>query len=159
MTEQMMRRARTRRIAGDRRHRRRGLTYAMFLGTALIVLVVGLAALTASRSRLQSAADHTDAENARLAAQSAMERGFRMIHADTSWRTTLGSGTWIDNAPFENGLMILEASFAGGNQASGDLTLIATGTSGQARHKLSVAVSSASGAEVISAGSWRQVVD
>lgn len=151
--------ARARPVAGDERHRRRGLTYAMFLGTTLIVLVVGLAALTASRSRLQSAADHTDAEKARLAAQSAMERGFRMIHADISWRTTLGSGTWIDNASFENGSMTLAASFAGGNQVSGDLTLVATGTSGQARHKLSVVVSSGSGAEVVSAGSWRQVVD
>jgi len=74
-------------------HRRRGSTYIMVLGTAMIISVVGMAAVSIRRVRVRSAGETNDFATARLLAFSGAEHATVRINADTDWRTTYNGAT------------------------------------------------------------------
>lgn len=144
-----------------RRHRRRGVTYVLLVGTAMIVTVIGLSALVAARVQLRSAEGTNDSAEARFYAQSAVEMGFLMIRGTSTWRNDLGSGFWLTDQPIGTGTFSLEATIldGGGDPNDDPVVLTGTGVCGQARHKMQATAVPQDGGMVIAPGSWRQVVD
>ena len=140
--------------------RRRAATYLLFLGTALMVTVIGLSSLMAVRiqRRASQGSDHFAA--ARFCAQAGIELGFYMIHSDPDWRKNLGEGEWLSDEPIGNGKVTLGASFEkGGGSDDGPVTLTATATYGLACYILEVTAEPFAGGMVVTPGSWRQQVN
>jgi hypothetical protein len=84
-------------------HRRRGGVYLLVLLASSIVAVVGTSALIVARIQNQGAQARADADDARLAAQAAVELGRYTIQSDSSWRLTRLSGRWVTDQPVGNG--------------------------------------------------------
>jgi Tfp pilus assembly protein PilX len=61
------------------RHPRSGIIYLLVLGTAAIIAVLTLGGLLVLRSQRKSATSETDATEARLYAQSALEIGMQIV--------------------------------------------------------------------------------
>ena len=72
---------------------RRGSAYVMVLAISLLVAVIGVAALTAVRVQLRTSANSSDAEDARVLAQSGVEWVRALINLDPNWRTNYTSGS------------------------------------------------------------------
>jgi hypothetical protein len=68
--------------------RRRGYLYVAVLFVSTIVGVIGLSAVSVARLQLRATTESTDAANASLLAQSAVEHALSTIEADLNWRTT-----------------------------------------------------------------------
>src|SRR5689334_19976551 len=89
----------------DRRaaRRRRGSIYAVVLGMAILVSLIGLSTIAIGRVNLRAAAASGEAADAEVLALSAIEQGASIINSDTAWRgkyndvmsptKTLGRGT------------------------------------------------------------------
>jgi hypothetical protein len=73
--------------------RRRGAAYVMVMAISLLVATIGIAALTAVRVQLRTAANSGDAEDARVLAQSGVEWVRAMIYLDPNWRVDYTSGS------------------------------------------------------------------
>jgi hypothetical protein len=86
-----------------RRHRHRGGVYLLVLLASSIVAVVGTSALIVARIQNQGAQARGDADDARLAAQAAVELGRYWIQSDASWRLTRPNGRWVTGQPVGNG--------------------------------------------------------
>ena len=143
------------------KYRRRGAGYVFFLGTMMLVFVIGLSALMYARiqRRWAQGGDHSIA--ARFYAQSALELGFVEIHLDPNWRTSLGSGAWFTDLPIGSGTLSLEVSIeddGDGNPENDPVLLIGTGVHGQATHKTEVTLEALSdqGGLVTSIGSGKR---
>ena len=67
--------------------RRRGSIYAVVLGMALLVSLIGLSAVAVGRVNLKAAAVGGDAADAELLALSAVEHAAVTINTDSTWRT------------------------------------------------------------------------
>jgi hypothetical protein len=114
------------------------------LGTAMLVTVIGLSALTALRIERRYAEGTSDLAQARIFARSAIEMGLYRIDIDPDWRTNNPNGVWIGKQTIGKGAYTLE----GVDPADSDLTdwdadpvtLIGTGLSGAATYKLQVTV-------------------
>ena len=76
------------------RYRRRGASYVFFLGTAMLVTVIGLSALTVVRVKRQGAEAVNDHVAARIYAQSAVEQGLLAIYSNDKWRDLYAHNTW-----------------------------------------------------------------
>ena len=141
------------------RYRRRGSSYVFFMGTAMIVTIIGLSALMAVRIQRRGAEGSNDLAAARFYAQSAIEHGFAMINEKPDWRTDLGSGFWFTNRDIHGGTYSLEATFiddGDGKPENDDVLLTGTGVHGLASHKTQVMLN-AQGSEVaLSPGSWQR---
>ncbi len=123
------------------KYRRRGASYLYFLGTMILVTVIGLSGLMLTRIRRRSAQSGNDSIAARLYAQSALELGYAKINADPSWRTNLGSGAWIRDLPIHSGTLSLDVSIlidGDGIPENNPILFVATGVHGQATHKIEV---------------------
>ena len=83
--------------ASRARRRRRGTAYVMMLGMSLMIVVIGLSALYATRSTVRAASMATDADEARTMAQSALEIAQQWIANDPNWRSTRPHGIWVSN--------------------------------------------------------------
>ncbi|MFB3892487.1 MAG: hypothetical protein ACE15C_10750 [Phycisphaerae bacterium] len=86
------------RPAGTRRRRagdcgRRGSVYLLVLGTAVILTVIGLAAVAISRVSIRSAAGAEDWAEAQTLAFSGAEHAMAMINSTTNWRAALSGQT------------------------------------------------------------------
>ncbi len=160
--------------------RRRGSVYAIVLGAATSVMVIGLAALMAFRIEHRSAQGGNDFAQAMFYAQSAVEMGFLRIRDNSDWRTGHASGAWFTDEPIGTGMFILDVNHSGALQipeepgdgetidvggrilpfkAENVITLTGTGVQGEARAKAQVQILEAKGGYVIIPGTWKQVVD
>jgi hypothetical protein len=129
-------------LEGMRGQRRRGSIYVALLGTALIVAVIGLSALSAVRVRRAGAQGTNDLAVARFCAQSAIEMGFHWIESDPAWRDNRPNGVWAADRPIGDGTFTLEGTDPDGlplnNSEYDPLVLTGTGVKGGARYKLQV---------------------
>ncbi len=120
---------------------RRGSVYIMVLASAMIVTIIGLGSLFATRVQRRSARFAEDCAEARLCAQSAIELGLLFVK-DQNWRSTWPNGTWLSNQQLGNGCFSLE----GIDPRDGDLAdsqydpvvLTGLGMKGIAKRKLQV---------------------
>lgn len=147
---------------GRRRYRRRGSSYVFFMGTAMIVTIIGLSALMAVRVQRRGAEGSNDLGAARFYAQSAIEHGFTMINQDPDWRTNLGSGFWFTNQDIHTGTYSLEATIVDdgdGKPENDDVVLTGTGVHGPASHRTQVLLKAPSGEPALSPGSWQRSVN
>lgn len=117
------------------------------LGAAMLVTLIGLAAILLAQSQNRAAGGTNDFAEARLYARSALEMGMYWIHADPFWRTSRGGGTWATNVPIGGGTFSLSVSDpVDGNVASGasdPVVLTGTGAKGQARYQMQVRLETA----------------
>ena len=119
---------------------RRGSTYIIVLGTAMIASLLGLSALMIQR--IQRSADQfgSDIREARLYADAALRIGMLRIENDPDWRYSFANGVWEADIPIGDGTFTLE----GIDPSDGDLTdgaedllnLIGTGKKGSAVQKV-----------------------
>lgn len=141
------------------RHRRRGSSYVFFMGTAMIVMIIGLSAIMAVRIQRWGAEGSNDLAAARFYAQSAIEHGLAMFNQDAEWRTNLGSGFWVTNLAIYGGTFSLEATFiddGDGKPDNDDVVLTGTGVHGPATHKVQVTLIAQTGGVVLAPGSWKR---
>ena len=114
------------------------------LASALIVGVLGLAALAVVRIQRRQANDMWSLGHARQLARMAIEMGRFRIEDDANWRTTYSSGTWETQTPsiYTEGSYTLEGvDPIDGNLSDSDddpVVLTGIGTSGDAIQKLQV---------------------
>jgi hypothetical protein len=78
-----------------RPRRRRASMYLAVLMTAMIVAIIGLSALAATRVQSRAAESGNDIAAARFAAQSAIEMGMLTLNNTPTWRTTYTHDVWI----------------------------------------------------------------
>jgi hypothetical protein len=77
------------------RRNRRGSIYAVVLGMAILVSLIGLSAVAVGRVNLRVASVGSDGSDAELLALSAVEHATSTINTDANWRTNYVSGTKI----------------------------------------------------------------
>ena len=135
--------------------------YVYFLSAMMLISVIGLSALMATRIQVRSGEGTSDSTTARFYAQSAIELGLAMIQQDSTWRSSLGSGAWFTDQPIGAGTMSLESAIisdADGNSRNDPVVLIGTGVHGQATHRIQVTLGTLSdkGGLVIAAESWQR---
>lgn len=80
---------------------RRGSTYIAVLGTAMLVVTIGVAALYAVGVRRLTVERRDSANQAELAAQSLLEIGLLRLGLDRSWNTTFPNSTWVTIGPID----------------------------------------------------------
>ncbi len=139
--------------------RRRGLSYVMFLGSATVVMVIGLSGLAAARVQRRAAEGGRDVTNARLVAYSAVERAFALIAADANWRTAVAgvaiADQWVGDCA--TGVTVTILDNANGDPTDDPAYITGAAKCGTARHKMRVTVVPDRGGLIISPGSWTQV--
>ena len=74
-----------------KRSQRRGSLYIAVLGTTMIVAMIALAAMQVARLNLRATTGGTDAAEAQLLADSAVEMALAMINNQENWRTLFAS--------------------------------------------------------------------
>lgn len=127
------------------------------MGTAMVVTVIGLSAVWASRMRLRDVQASTQILEALGYAQSAIELGLLQVRSDPNWRTTLGAGMWVANQSIGHGTCTLTTSIVADGDAdpyNDDWLLLGTGISGDAVRKIELTL--VDGKLV---GEWKQKVD
>ncbi|MFQ5492214.1 MAG: hypothetical protein ACE5GE_15980, partial [Phycisphaerae bacterium] len=111
--------------------RRRASMYVVVMSTAMLITLIGLAALNLSRVEQRSTGAIGDLGQARLLAQSAIEMGIYWVDRDSNWRSTYPNGTWTTGESVGNGSFTLQGLDAtDGNLANSNtdpLRLVATG--------------------------------
>jgi len=122
--------------------RRRGSVYLYVLATSILITVIGLGALMASRIQMHSARLTRDYAEARTCAVSAVEWGLLCVQQDPNWRQTRPNGIWIQDQPLGSSRFTLEGVDPGDSQLNDSeyepLLLTGTGTKGITRHKAEV---------------------
>ena len=132
------------------RYRRRGSSYVLFLGTAMMVTVIGLSSLMVVRIQRRSDDGTNDVATARFYAQSAIEMGFAHINEDPNWRTTYANGVWEADQPIGTGTYTLEVTDPNdgdlSNNEADSVVLTGIGMQGDACYKLQVTLQAEGGA-------------
>ena len=149
-------------IRSSHRHRRRGSSYVFFMSTAMVVMIIGLSALTAVRIERRGAEGSNDLAAARFYAQSAIEHGFAMINNDAGWRSNLGPGFWVTDQAIHEGNYSLEATYiddGDGDPTNDNVVLTGTGVKGQATHKMQVTLIAQGSDVTLSPGTWKRDVN
>lgn len=135
------------------RHRQRGSVYIAVLATSMIVTVIGVSALMASRVHHHNTMRSSDYSQARLHARSAIEMGLHIIHHDPLWRQQRGGGVWFEKMALGDGLMSLHVrdAYEGDVTDGHDRPVILTGTGvvGQSRYKMQVMLFTEPGHETL----------
>jgi hypothetical protein len=78
-----------------RGHKRRGSIYAVVLGMAILVSLIGLSAVAVGRVNLRVASMGSDGTDAEMLALSAVEHAAATINTDSTWRTKYTSGVKV----------------------------------------------------------------
>jgi len=145
--------------SGEGRARQRGSVYVMVLGASLIVALIGIASLMATRVQLRTVNMAKDKAQARELARAAVDRGLWEVEANPLlWRLTFASGS-LSNVPLGDGTFTLGAvDPVDGNLVIGSDPVVLTGVgeTGGAKYMLQVTLDS-SGA--VQPGSWKRVVN
>ncbi len=100
------------------RFSRRGTSYLFFLGTALLVTIIGLSAMMVLRVKLRAAEGLGDRATAKLYAQSAVDAALLAIYSDRTWRTSITHDTWVAEQTFGDGSLTYKLV----DEADGDLS-------------------------------------
>jgi hypothetical protein len=90
--------------------RRRSTLYVMCLGSALLVTVIGVSAVTAVRVRQNAVLDTQGTIAARYLAQSAVELAIAEIENNPNWREDNADGWWVVSLPCGNGQVSVNVS-------------------------------------------------
>ena len=106
------------RTTSQRGSRRRGASYIFFLGTALLVTIIGLSALAVMRVRLRAAAVENDTAAARFYARSAVDSALLTIAGDDDWRSHIAHGAWDTERPIGDGSLTFKII----DEVNGNLT-------------------------------------
>lgn len=101
--------------------KRRGTLYVAVVGTTMLVAVIATAAILASQVRQRSVAGGQAATLARIYAQSAVELGLQRIADTSTWRTSLGQGTWYSGLALGDGRLVLTVTGPSGAALSTDV--------------------------------------
>ncbi len=144
--------------------RRRGSTYILVLSISMIVMVIGLSALTEVRVQRRTTQRTADAAEAALYAQSAIEYGFSELNDKPgTWRSVMASGSVLTNADFGAGTISLTITDPNDGQLDNDLSqsaiFHATGMKGDAVHIICVEFEPVGDGYVITPGSWTRAVN
>ncbi|MCH7873331.1 MAG: hypothetical protein IID33_16670 [Planctomycetes bacterium] len=130
------------RIQDSQVHRRRGSIYVAVLGSSMLVTVVGLSALMATRIERRGAQDAGDLAKARFHARTGIEMGLFRIGADANWRANRTNGLWETGKPVGTGSYTLSGVDPGDGDLNDDerepLRLQGDGLEGEARFALQV---------------------
>jgi hypothetical protein len=126
----------------SKRQRARGTAYVLVLCIAMLVTIIGVAALTVARLQLRSSALSSDAEEARLNAQSAIELTKAWCYLNPNWRDTRKVGEWVNGQAIGNGSFSVSADDPIDNDLSNNpldpVVITATGFKGRARQQIQV---------------------
>ncbi len=126
------------------RFRRSGVAYVFFLGTALLVVVIGISALTLGRVQLRSAEDLTDSAQARLYARAAIEQVLLTLFSNSTWRDSVPHDAWKMPAAIGDGTyawrIVDERNDNFTANRNAPVRIYGTGTSGAANWTYSVLV-------------------
>lgn len=147
----------TRGMLFGKRGGRRGVVYVFVLCMSLLVVVIGVSAVSLVRVDMRESRATAEIAAARSLARSAIEVGLGKIKLDDNWRTTLGVSTWMPTTSVGGGTMKLDATALDTSTASNDtVTLLGTGTFGGATQMLQVVVRRGA---VVDAATWKRVVN
>ncbi len=143
--------------------RRRASVYVLVLGSAMVVMVIGLAALASvgiERRTSQSSAEFT---RARMYARSAIEMGYYWMRKDPNWRTTLRRPTvWATDIPIGDGTFSLEVNDPDdgdiGQAPNNFVVMTGTGVCNTAKYIVEVTLSVSGGKLTVVDGSWKRIV-
>ncbi len=128
---------------------RRGATYALVLGTSLLVATISMGSLMAVRSQAETARLLGEATAAANLALSGVSYARLKIKADPEWRTTYASGTWSAEQPLGGGVFtwkVVDATTGGSVRHNGvsaafdtaSVRLYSKGRIGSVEHTTSV---------------------
>lgn len=106
------------------------------------VAIIGVTGITALRVERSQATKSGEFVQARMAAQSAIEIGFREMNQNSAWRTTYTSGNWFSNRQMGNAQCSLSGQDPGDNDLADSNTdnviLTGVGVAGATKFALSV---------------------
>ncbi|MFN0137765.1 MAG: carbohydrate binding domain-containing protein [Phycisphaerae bacterium] len=132
---------------------RRASAYALVLMSSMLVVVIGISALTTTRIQGRGAADLESAAAARIAARSAIELGMYMVRENPDWRADLGNGAWKARTTLGNAAFKIDAEDPiDGNPANNyddPIVIKATGTAGAATQALQATMTATRGNELL----------
>ncbi len=124
--------------------RRRGSIYFVVMATAVVVSLIGLSALVLQRLQREAVERASDAAQAQLNAQAAVEMGVFRLQANPNWRATFPNGVWESNVPLGGGTYTLQGIDPSDSQladATGEPLLLAgIGSKGQAQQQFEILV-------------------
>jgi len=104
--------------ASRNRRRRRGSAYIIILGSAMIVTVIGLSAIVATRIQIRNANWISDIVKARTCSQTGVQWALLKISTDPDWRTHYPNGQWVTGRGIDDGTFRVWVTDA----SDGDLT-------------------------------------
>ncbi|MCA9289889.1 MAG: hypothetical protein KDA25_02105, partial [Phycisphaerales bacterium] len=90
-------------IAVPRRRARRGSVYMLVVFVSMLLMVIGVGAVLASRADTKRATLQRDTADAALLAQAAVELGTSAVYESSLWRTLLSNDTFGPAMPFGRG--------------------------------------------------------
>jgi len=111
---------------------RRGGVYVAVLGVAVMVTVMGMGGLAASRAIATGLEAGAEQIKARRAAEAGLAMARVIMETDPAWRTSRGSGVWFHNMGTGGGQASVEVS--GENDEGDPVELVVVGASGTSRH-------------------------
>lgn len=146
------------------RWRRRGSIYVVVLGSAMVVMVIGLGALAGVGLERRTAQSASEFNRARLYARSGIEMGFHWISEDSNWRTTHSSSSaWATQKPIADGtfdLTVVDPDDGDIQLGTNDsLLMTGTGYCQNAKYTLQVTLAASNGGFIVVDGSWQRVVN
>lgn len=143
-----------------RSYRRRGSMLMIVLGSSMLCMVIGLAALTTIRIERKAGQNEPDILDAQLYAESAIEMGFMVIRTESDWRTNRGESNWFNNDELGRGKYSLEVSFVpdgDGDLSNNDVIMTAEGKVGSATRTVRVQLAPTKDTYTVVPGSWEIV--
>ncbi len=129
----------------------------------MVVMVIGLAALTSVSIERRSAQADAEFARARMYARSAIEMGYYWMRSDPNWRTTYANSTrWANKQPLGEGEFTLDVEDPddGAIDAAPNNFVLMTGTgrSNKAQYILQVKLADDRGTLTVVPGSWTRIV-
>jgi len=136
-----------------------GSVYILVLGASLLVALIGVSSLMASRVQRRSVSASADTSHARELARTGVERGLWLAKSNpTSWRQGLSLAVYTDVAFGQGTFTVTGTDLVDGdmlNNTVDPVLVISTGKSGEAIYKLQVTLN---GDGTVQPGTWKRLV-
>lgn len=144
------------------RHRR-GSAYVMVLVTAMIIAGIGISAIAMTRAQTRSTSRANDWGQAQMLAISGVEHALAVLNTEAKWRSVLQHDVTARSENIGRGgfswKLLDRTDTLLSDDATDGISIVATGTVGQAQYSLSVSVDSVGGILQIDQDTWARVVD